>query len=191
MTYVQYLSPCATPLIFLIGSGSHKPKRARKYYMHYDDETGTHVGDDVRRRREKVAAEAAEKKKAVGNKKKKSQRVNYKSMDAVGYSMMRKADWYTAQERDNNIENERFWCREQMYVYRDIYQPLQKACRPMFAHDFEYLRSKPHFNQVVYLLEKLDLVKLAQIQCDYDPQLVIQFFVLCLWAPMMRKPSSG
>ena len=51
-------------------------------------------------------------------------------MDSIEYAAIRQKNWYEDMERDLEIEDNRFWCTEQLYIYKDIYQKMEKV-RPM------------------------------------------------------------
>jgi hypothetical protein len=51
-------------------------------------------------------------------------------MDSVSYAAIRQKNWYEDVEREFDIEDSRFWCMEQLYVYKDIYETMKKV-RPM------------------------------------------------------------
>jgi cobalamin-dependent methionine synthase I len=40
--------------------------------------------------------------------------------------------------RDHDIEDKRFWCLEQEFIYKDIYEPMKKV-RPMQAINVDLL----------------------------------------------------
>jgi hypothetical protein len=102
--------------------------------------------------------------------------VNYKQMSSVTYSALRQLDWYTSQPRSVHIEDRRFWCLEQLYIYEDIFVPMSKPIRPMHPIDLAYLKSKEYFVLAVQVVERLGLTGLMTLQCDYDPKLILQFY---------------
>jgi hypothetical protein len=111
----------------------------------------------------------AKKANAATGRKGKSPRVNYKKMSSVSYSPLRQLDWYTSQLRSTHIEDHRFWCMEQLYIYHDIFAPMKKPIRPMHPIDLAFLKSKEYFVPAVQVVERLGLTGLLTCQCDYDP----------------------
>jgi hypothetical protein len=57
-------------------------------------------------------------------------RVNYKQMSQISYSALRQQDWYANQQRATHIEDRRFWCPEQLYIFQDIFVPMSKPIHP-------------------------------------------------------------
>jgi hypothetical protein len=94
-------------------------------------------------------------------------------MSSVSYSALRQLDWYSTQPRVVHIEDHRFWCPEQLYIYQDIFAPMRKPIRPMHPIDLGYLKSKEYFVPAVQVVERLGLTGLMTLQCDYDPQLIL------------------
>jgi hypothetical protein len=105
-------------------------------------------------------ADKGKKAKAFRGRKGKAPRVNYKTMNTVSYSALRQLDWYTSQQRLVDIEDRRFWCMEQHYIYQDIFVLMKKPIRPMHPIDLAYLRSKEYFIPAVKVVEKLVLTGL-------------------------------
>jgi hypothetical protein len=97
-------------------------------------------------------------------------------MNGVSYFALRQNDWYTAQQRDVDIEDRRFWCMEQLFIYKDIFVPMKKSISPMQPTDIEFLKSKEYFSSAVKVVERLGLTGLMTFQCHYDPQLILQFY---------------
>ncbi|KAK1697545.1 hypothetical protein QYE76_014242 [Lolium multiflorum] len=77
--------------------------------------------------------------------------------------------------RDLEIEDTRFWCTEQLFIYKDIYQKMDKV-RPMHPLDLDTLAEKDHFTDVVWVTEKMGLHKLMQLKRDYSVPLIQQFY---------------
>ena len=102
----------------------------------------------------------------------KETRPNYKEMNPVDYATLRQNDWYEDDERDLEIEDSRFWCMEQLYIFQDIYAPMKKKVRPMQPIDLNHLTSKGDFDDAVWVTEKMGLHHLMAIQCDYSISLV-------------------
>jgi hypothetical protein len=119
---------------------------------------------------------ARDAKKAAQANKGKSPRVNYKQMSTVSYSALRQLDWYSTQPRSVHIEDRRFWCPEQLYIYQDIFAPMSKPIHSMHPIDLGYLKSKEYFVLAIQVVERLGLTGLMTFQCDYDPQLILQFY---------------
>jgi hypothetical protein len=42
--------------------------------------------------------------------------VNFETMDSVEYSALRQLDWFS-EERDEELEDRRFWCLNQKLIY--------------------------------------------------------------------------
>jgi len=61
-------------------------------------------------------------KKSVSSKKKgKEARLNYKTdISTADYTVIRQGNWYS-RPRDNELDDRRFWCKEQSYIHTDIY----------------------------------------------------------------------
>ncbi|KAK1618388.1 hypothetical protein QYE76_023905 [Lolium multiflorum] len=86
----------------------------------------------------------------------------------------RQKNWYDDVERDIDIEDQRFWCMEQSYIFKDIYEPMKKV-RPMQAIDVEFLSQNDHFEDAIWVNGRMGLQKLMKVQCDYSPDLIKQF----------------
>jgi hypothetical protein len=65
---------------------------------------------------------------------------------------------------------------EQLYIYQDIFAPMSKPIRPMHPIDLAYLKPKEYFVPAVQVVERLGLTGLMTCQCNYDPQLILQFY---------------
>ena len=70
-------------------------------------------------------AQDAPRKSATLRRKGKAPRENYKTMDIISYAALRQKNWYEDVEREVDIEDPRFWCMEQLYIYKDIYEPMK------------------------------------------------------------------
>jgi hypothetical protein len=46
-------------------------------------------------------------------------------MGSISYIAIHQKNWYEDLERDNDIEDKRFWCMEQEYIFKDIYEPMR------------------------------------------------------------------
>ena len=105
----------------------------------------------------------------------KETRVNYKDMDSVAYSALRQKNWYEDVERELDIEDPRFWCMEQLFIYKDIYEPKSKV-RPMQAIDVDLLSQNDHFEDAIWVTERMGLHKLMKVQCNFSIPLIQQFY---------------
>ncbi|KAK1614127.1 hypothetical protein QYE76_019644 [Lolium multiflorum] len=120
-------------------------------------------------------ASNAPRKSNASRRKNKEPRVNYKSMDLISYAAIRMKNWYEDVARDNEIEGRRFWCLEQEFIYKDIYEPMRKV-RPMQAINVDLLAENNHFEDAIWVTGRMGLKELVKIQCDYSPDLIRQFF---------------
>ena len=165
----------------ITGGSSGAPRRSvrrRKHNFHLNDE-GVYVDDHVtlQRAKEELREAAEEKKKRAAMRRKgKTARLNYKTMDSIEYAALRQKDWYEDVPRDEDIEDTNFWCMEQLFIYKDIYDPMKKPVRPMHPIDIDYLRTKTYFAEAVEVTEKMGLHHLMRTQCNYNVMLVQQFF---------------
>ncbi|KAK1679077.1 hypothetical protein QYE76_039925 [Lolium multiflorum] len=96
-------------------------------------------------------------------------------LDPNGKEVDQKKNWYEDIERDVEIEDKRVWCMEQSYIFKDIYEPMKKV-RPMQAIDVELLAVNDHFEDAIWVTERMGLQKLMKVQCVYSPDLIKQFF---------------
>ncbi|KAK1653848.1 hypothetical protein QYE76_071653 [Lolium multiflorum] len=85
----------------------------------------------------------APRKFSASRQKNKDPRENYKTMDLISYSAIRMKNWYEDLPRDEETEGRKFWCMEQEYIYKDIYEPMPKV-RPMQAINVEDLSEDDH-----------------------------------------------
>ena len=92
--------------LFLITGSSCPRRRARK------DRSSEYI------------SQSALRKSATMGRKGKEMRTNYKDMDSIDYAALRQKNWYEDVERDLEIEDTRFWCTEQLFIYKDIYQNI-------------------------------------------------------------------
>jgi hypothetical protein len=74
-----------------------------------------------------------------------------------------------------DIEDNCFWCTEQLFIYKDIYQKMDKV-RPMHPLALDTLGEKDHFVDVVWVTEQMGLHKLMRLQHDYIVPLIQQFY---------------
>jgi hypothetical protein len=103
-------------------------------------------------------------------------------MPEADYILLRRNNWY-ATARDEDIEDRGFWNEEQWGIFRDVYEPLKNPCRPMHPIDFDHLRSKTYFAEAISVVEKMGLMGLASIQCNYNPGLIKQFYATLVILP--------
>ncbi|KAK1667046.1 hypothetical protein QYE76_055205 [Lolium multiflorum] len=120
-------------------------------------------------------AQNAPRKSTTIRRKNKAPRENYKSMDIATYAAIRMKNWYEDVARDDEIEDKRFWCLEQEFIYKDIYEPMRKV-RPMQAINVDDLAANDHFEDAIWVTGRMGLQDLMKIQCDYSPELIKQFF---------------
>ncbi|KAK1667577.1 hypothetical protein QYE76_055736 [Lolium multiflorum] len=118
---------------------------------------------------------SAPRKSSASRQKNKDTRENYKTMDPISYSAIRMKNWYEDLPRDEETEGRKFWCMEQEFIYKDIYEPMPKV-RPMQAINVEDLSEDDHFADAIWVTGRLSLQDLMKIKCDYSPELVKQFF---------------
>jgi hypothetical protein len=97
--------------------------------------------------------------------------INHKDMDSIEYAAIRQKNWYEDMERNLEIEDTRFWCTEQLFTYKDIYQKMDKL-RPMHRLALDTLAEKDHFSDVVWVTEQMGLHKLMRLQHDYSVPLI-------------------
>ncbi|KAK1627541.1 hypothetical protein QYE76_001856 [Lolium multiflorum] len=117
----------------------------------------------------------APRKSTSSRHKNKASRENYKSMDIISYQAIRMKNWYEDLPRDEETEGRKYWCMEQEFIYKDIYEPMGKV-RPMQAIDVDVLAENNHFEDAIWVAGRLGLKDLMKIQCDYSPELLKQFF---------------
>ncbi|KAK1646122.1 hypothetical protein QYE76_063927, partial [Lolium multiflorum] len=117
----------------------------------------------------------APRKSTSSRHKNKASRENYKTMDLISYSAIRLKNWYEDLSRDEETEGRKYWCMEQEFIYKDIYEPMKKL-RPMQAIDVDVLAVNNHFEDAIWVTGRMGLQDLMKIRCDYSPELVKQFF---------------
>ncbi|KAM0887545.1 hypothetical protein ACQ4PT_028956 [Festuca glaucescens] len=117
------------------------------------DPNGKEVDQKVVRARDAVLTKTVpvrmlvsllQKKSATMRRKVKDTRINYKDMDSVDYAALRQKNWYEDEERDLDIEDRRFWCMEQIFIFKDIYETKDKV-RLMQPIDLDTFAEKDHF----------------------------------------------
>ena len=83
-------------------------------------------------------------------------------MPLPDYLIIRKNDWYTSELRDHEYEDTWYWCAEQDFITRDIYESLQNHIRPMGATDMVHMRGNSHFANALQVLEQFSLIPLME-----------------------------
>ncbi|KAK1680163.1 hypothetical protein QYE76_041011 [Lolium multiflorum] len=149
-----------------------------KCHLALDPNGGASRGGRRRSRHDRSSDEFASnapRKSVTSRRKNKEVRENYKAMDSVSYSAIRLKNWYDDVPRDEEIEGRRYWCIEQEFIYKDIYEPM-KNLRPMQAINVDILAVNDHFEDAIWVAGKMGLLEIMKIQCDYSPDLVKQFF---------------
>jgi hypothetical protein len=179
---VHMLIPMLSMPLSFTGDSS-LPKHKRRLIRNED---GVLVDEVAIRQRQREAARNAEKAKAAKaqarRRKGKATHPNYKSMPEAEYILVRHNNWY-ATPRDEDIEDRGFWNEEQWGIFRDVYESLKNPCRPMHPIDFHHLRSKTYFDEAISVVEKMGLMGLANIQCNYNPGLIKQFYATLVILP--------
>ncbi|KAK1697702.1 hypothetical protein QYE76_014399 [Lolium multiflorum] len=149
-----------------------------KCHLALDPNGGASRGGRRRSRHDRSSDEFAPnapRKSVTSRRKNKEVRENYKAMDPVSYSAIRMKNWYEDVPRDEEIEGRRYWCIEQEFIYKDVYEPM-KNLRPMQAIDVDILAENDHFEDAIWVAGRMGLLEIMKIQCDYSPDLVKQFF---------------
>jgi hypothetical protein len=151
------------PLLLFTGAGL--TKRSRPCYLCPNDEGVLEDEVSIHQKKSEAvrkvnAAKEGNKAQPARARKGKDPRVNYKTMSSISYSALRQRDWYISQQRAVYIEDCRFWCMEQLYIYQDIFVTMKKPTRPMHPIDLGYLKSKEYFVLAVKVVEKLGLIGL-------------------------------
>ncbi|KAK1627954.1 hypothetical protein QYE76_002269 [Lolium multiflorum] len=104
-----------------------------KCHLALDPNGGASRGGRRRPRHDRSSDEFASnapRKSVTSRRKNKEVRENYKAMDPISYSAIRMKNCYEDVPRDEEIEGRRYWCMEQEFIYKDIYEPM-KNLRPM------------------------------------------------------------
>ena len=182
---------------FTGGSSSGPPKskrqRARQFYRTEDGglvDSGILIQQQRQAQREAVA-----KRKAVAPKRKgKEDRLNYHDMANAEYFLIRKKDWYEEAEKDLELDDQCYWCAEQEFIYKDVYTTLAKPIRPMAPIDLDHLSHQEYFEEAYNILDKMGLLHLMTIKCNYNEHLILQFYstvVFCKDEPMTIKWMTG
>ena len=77
-------------------------------------------------------------------------------MDLISYAALRQKNWYEDVEQEVDIEDQRFWCMEQIFIYKDIYEPMKKV-RPMQAIDVKSLAQNVIFEDAIWVTGRMGL----------------------------------
>ena len=94
-------------------------------------------------------------------------------MASADYILVRRKDWYSDAERDNGLLDRSFWCAEQEYIYKDVYATLSKPIRPISVTNLDHLSKQEYWSEAYDILDKLGLLPLMTVQCDYNAQLIL------------------
>ncbi|KAK1679333.1 hypothetical protein QYE76_040181, partial [Lolium multiflorum] len=122
-----------------------------KCHLALDPNGGASRGGRRRSRHDRSSDEFASnapRKSVTSRRKNKEVRENYKAMDSVSYSALRLKNWYEDVPRDEEIEGRRYWCIEQEFIYKDVYEPM-KNLRPMQAINVDILAVNDHFEDAI------------------------------------------
>jgi hypothetical protein len=84
------------------------------------------------------AAQAKQAKKAA-RRQVRAPQVNFETMSSVEYSALRQLDWY-AEARDEELEDNRFWCLNQKLIYEQVYRIMSQQVCYMHMLDRTHLR---------------------------------------------------
>jgi hypothetical protein len=57
----------------------------------------------------------------------------------------------------------------------------------MHPIDLQHLRNKTYFNDAVSVIEKMGLTELAILKCNFNPQLIMQFYATLVIMPNAQK----
>ena len=143
-------------------------------------EEGTYVDSGVilQRHREDERRTPADRRRAATARQNKGKqiRLNYNEIANPEYVLIRRKDWYTAAERDNELTDRSFWCAEQEYIYKDVYSTLSKPIRPMATIDLTHLSKQQYFADAYNVLDQMGLLPLMTVQCDYNTHFSLQFY---------------
>ena len=204
MILYMHLSHMLSPSFYITGGssgGAPKSKRQRPRRFHANEE-GVLVdyGVTIQHRCDARAGERrapAEKKKvaaAAMKNKGKEVRPNYNEIATPDYILIRRNDWYSEAERDDELDDRSFWCAEQGYIYKDVYTTLAKPIRPMAATDLDHLSRQEYFADAYNVLDQMGLLPLMTVQCDYNAHFILQFYSTVVFStdvPMKIKWMTG
>ena len=111
--------------------------------------------------------------KQVSSKKGKEVRQNYKTgISLADYMLLRRKDCYTS-PRDNEVADHSFWCKEQSFIYSDIYLDYRHPICVMNPVNLSLLKDKQAFAQAASVVERFQLDDLMEICCPYNVPLVL------------------
>jgi hypothetical protein len=127
---------CSQPHAFLptsfTGDSSSHPRRdqhgrsaTRKQNFCFASE-GTFEDEYLARQADEEAAQEATQVKAAKKAARRQARVpqvNFETMGYVDYNALRQLDWFS-EERDEELEDRRFWCLNQKLIYEQIYRTM-------------------------------------------------------------------
>ncbi|KAK1632340.1 hypothetical protein QYE76_006655 [Lolium multiflorum] len=122
-------------------------------------------------------------------------RLQYNSSGGVHRSVVLfRFDWFDLGGRKpgfdddghfKSVNTEKFWYKNdpfiltsqatKLFIYKDIYEPMKKV-RPMQAIDVEPLSQNDHFEDAIWVTERMGLHKLMKVQCDCSIPLIKQFY---------------
>ncbi|KAK1678905.1 hypothetical protein QYE76_039753 [Lolium multiflorum] len=89
------------------------------------------------------------------------------ALDPNGKEVDQKKNWYDDVPRDEDIAGRRYWCTEQEFIFKDIYEPM-KNLRPMQAIDVEILTINNHFEDAIWVAGRMGLHDIMKIQSARD-----------------------
>ena len=117
---------------------------------------------------EKPPSKKQSGKQVSSRKKGKEVRMNYKTgLGSAEYMLLRRQDCYTT-PRDNEVADHRFWCKEQSYIYTDIYLDYRHPIRVMNPVKLSLLKDKQAFALAASVVERFQLDDLIEICCPYN-----------------------
>jgi hypothetical protein len=125
--------------------------------------------------------EKAKKARAAAHKKGKNTRQSYtqKDMDNVTNAGIRQGDWYVL-EQNFELEKPYFWCAEQMFIFKDVYEKLRRPIRPMHPLGVEYMSAKDYLNDALWIYGELNLTKLYLYLFVFIIKFYIMLFVFII-----------
>ena len=102
---------------------------------------GSSLRSRVSKKPKAAPAPSKPRKKMSATKKRKGKesRKSYSELSSVEFATLRQRDWYTEAAQDPEIEDPDFWCKEQLYIFQDIYMPYKFPIRPMRPIHLSYL----------------------------------------------------
>ena len=99
---------------------------------------------------------------------------NYKDCEPTVYALIRQKNWYLRPRED--LDDQPWYNWEQACIYKDIYATMKYPMRPMNAIDLNKLEKKKKFVKYMQVVKDMGLQHLMELQCDYNPELILQFF---------------